>query len=180
MKRKILYLLLICLCLLYAMPTAAQTARKYHLPKDVMNRKVFMTGNWIYHSGDNPDWATPKLDDTSWEAVGTWLPSDQLSAANWQGVGWFRLHLTIDPALLGKALGLVLNYNGHYQVYLDGKLIYRLSDSGGQRPEDMGRRTGPVPISFHDKPDHVIALRYKFRCCPLEVRKNRITLFICI
>jgi len=160
MKRKRLHLLLFCSYLLSAIPILAQTAPGYYLPKDALNQRAFVTENWVYHTGDNPGWADPEFDDTSWESVDTRLTSDQLSTIGWQGVGWFRLHLVIDPDLLDKPLGLALNHAGAFQIYLDGKLIYRFVQSGEQQPEDIGWRGGPRPISFHDKLDHVIAVRY--------------------
>ncbi len=160
MKRKRLHLFLFCSYFLFATSITAQTAQEYYLPKDALNQRAFETENWVYHTGDNPDWADPEFNDTSWEPVDTRLTRDQLSKIGWQGIGWFRLHLVIDPDLLDKLLGLALNHAGVLQIYLDGKLIYRSAQSGEQQPEDIGWRGGPRPISFHDKLEHVIAVRY--------------------
>ena len=97
-KRKILRFPLFFLYLLAALPIAAQTDPEYHLSEDNLKQGISIAA-WKYHPGDNPDWAAPEFDDTSWEVADSRLLPGQKSRANWQGTGWFRMRLAVDPAL---------------------------------------------------------------------------------
>ncbi|MFC1715634.1 ATP-binding protein [Candidatus Poribacteria bacterium] len=149
MKRNILYLLLLCLYLLPALPIVAQTASEQRL-----------AAVWRYYPGDSLDWADPEFDDSSWEIVDPRLRPEQFSKIDWQGIGWFRTHIDLPSSVLGKPLGLLLEQAGASEVYIDGELFCRFDKAGAQREGETDWVIGPVHVSFHDKPDHVIAIRY--------------------
>ena len=155
-KRKILRFPLFFLYLLAALPIAAQTDPEYHLSEDNLKQGISIAA-WKYHPGDNPDWAAPEFDDTSWEVADSRLLPGQKSRANWRGTGWFRMRLAVDPALLDRPLGLFLRQSGAANIYLNGERIYQFA---GSEPEEMSRRNVLKPVLFQGKVDHVIAVRY--------------------
>ena len=159
MKRETLCLILLCLYLLSVLPIAAQTIQKQHLSEDSLKKGIYIR-EWKYHPGDNPDWADPEFDDTSWQMVDTRLLSAQSSRIDWQGTGWFRLHLVVDPELMDRPLGLFLRQSGISDIYLDGELIYQHAEPGAQQSRQIAKKSGPKPISFHGKLDHLIAVQY--------------------
>lgn len=87
-----------------------------------------------YHYGDNPAWANPAFDDSSWPADpdGAW----QIAPFHSDGIVWvrFRVPVSADPAA-GASLWLVNPHAAAGEVFLDGKLI---GQSGGLPPKPRG------------------------------------------
>lgn len=121
---------------------------------------------WKYHPGDNPEWANPTFDDTEWESIGTLgtlAPQGELSERGWEGIGWFRLHVSVpDKQLWNIPLALMVMYHaGASEIYLDGELIYEFGTVGTRKEEEKPYwERDPQIISFSGETDYVIAIRY--------------------
>jgi len=118
---------------------------------------------WKYHPGDDPVWASPTFDDTSWEYTNPWLPRNELPKSGWEGIGWFRVHVSIqDAQLWNLPLALHVMYQaGASEIYLDGKLIYAFGKVGTRKGEEEPYwEREPQVISFSGKTEHLIAVRY--------------------
>ena len=115
---------------------------------------------WKYHPGDNPDWAKPDFDDTNWEYLSPLITQGK---KEWQGIGWFRLHISVpDEELWNKPLALLVSYQaGASEIYLDGEFIYSFGKVGNKKEEEEPYwERDPQGFSFSAKNDHVIAVRY--------------------
>ena len=76
----------------------------------------------------------------------------------WQGIGWFRLHLSVDSSLLHLPLALEVDQMGASEIYLDRIWFW---EGGNFKEEEVRRRSlNPKAISFRDKIGHVIAACY--------------------
>ena len=120
-------------------------------------------GSWKYHPGDNPEWASPTFNDASWESTDTLLLQGSLPERGWEGIGWFRLRLSVpDEKLQNMPLALQVTYQvGASEIYLDGNLIYKFGTVGTQKGEEEPYwERDPQVISFSGKTDHLIAVRY--------------------
>ena len=118
---------------------------------------------WKYHPGDNPEWANPAFDDTAWEFANTMLFKAELPESGWEGIGWFRLHLSVpDEELWNMPLALYVTYQaGASEIYLDGELIYKFGTVGTREGEEKPYwKRDPQVISFSSKTEHLIAIRY--------------------
>ena len=123
---------------------------------------------WKYHPGDNPEWASPTFDDTEWEAIFTLgtltlLPQGELPKSGWDGIGWFRLHVSVpNKQLWNIPMALQMIYHaGASEIYLDGELIYEFGTVGTSKEEEKPYwERDPLVISFSGKTDYVIAVRY--------------------
>ena len=101
---------------------------------------------WLYHSGDNKSWADPAFDDADWEPSLTTLAQDSMPSSGWTGIGWFRLHLAIDPELIGEPIAFRLAQLGAAELYVDGHLVYTGGRVGrSPREEDLYLQTHPDP-----------------------------------
>ena len=120
--------------------------------------------NWKYHPGDDPEWADPAFDDTGWESTeSTELPLNEIPRSGWEGIGWFRLHLSVpDEQLWHTPLALQVIYQaGASEIYLDGELIYTFGKVGNTKEEEEPYwERNPQVISFSGETDHLIAVRY--------------------
>ena len=120
--------------------------------------------NWKYHPGDDQEWANPAFDDTGWEsAESTWLFLNEIPRGGWEGIGWFRLHLSVpDERLWNLPLALQVMYQaGASEIYLDGELIYSFGKVGNTKEEEEPYwERNPQVISFSGETNHLIAVRY--------------------
>ena len=119
--------------------------------------------NWKYHPGDDPKWANPAFDDTEWESTNTLMFRPELPESGWEGIGWFRLRLSIpDEQLWNMPLALRVTFQGGAsEIYLDGELIYTFGKVGNTKEEEEPYwERDPQVISFSSRTDHVIAVRY--------------------
>ena len=57
---------------------------------------------WKFHPGDNPDWTRPDFDDSKWEDIDPTLDLNYLPQIRKESIGWFRIRLHIDSALLSR------------------------------------------------------------------------------
>jgi len=148
---------------------------KYFLSADAMknDKTIRLSGGWWkYHPGDNPRWASPELDDSSWETVDTWLAPKQLPKGGWTGIGWFRLHLAVDAKLWNVPLALSVSQLGASEIYLDGNRIYQSGKVGASKAEEEAYwEQEPRAISFGGRTDHVLAVRYSNLSASTFVRK---------
>src|ERR1700678_3086340 len=77
---------------------------------------------WRFHLGDDPNWAQPSLNDSSWPVL---RPKDDWTTQGYpikSELAWFRFHLLV-PA---HTQSLVLNLPGiekSFQLFCDGQLI---------------------------------------------------------
>ena len=133
------------------------------LTLDDINEHGALLGTWKYRPGDNPEWASPTFDDTAWKSTSTLLSRKELSENGWQGIGWFRLRVSVpDERLWHTPLALhVLFQAGASEIYLDGELIYKFGTVGTREGEEKPYwKRDPQVISFSGKSDHLIAIRY--------------------
>ena len=107
---------------------------------------------------------SPDFDDTGWESTeSTALSLNEIPRSGWEGIGWFRLHLSVpDERLWHTPLALQVIYQaGASEIYLDGELIYTFGKVGNTKEEEEPYwERNPQVISFSGETDHLIAVRY--------------------
>ena len=122
----------------------------------------YLTDTWKFQSGDNEAWSSPAFQDTSWEQISTKLGPSEFPFIEWEGVGWFRLHIQVDSALVDYPLALIAElHNGASEIYLDGELLYTLGEvSIFEDNYKAYQDSRPRPIVFSDTSEHVLAVRF--------------------
>ena len=84
-------------------------------------------GFWKFKAGDNPDWAKPDFNDSSWQSINLFKDlNDVPGILPKNNIVWFRMRLATDSTLLNKQLVMRIYQSGASEVYLEGKLIHRL------------------------------------------------------
>lgn len=126
------------------------------------DQTIYISDTWKFNPGDNLDWATRALEDSDWQNVSTRLGPSDLPFIDWEGIGWFRLHIKVDSSLVNYPLALVIEqHNGASEIYLDGELLYTLGQvSIFEEDFKPYRDNRPRPIQFEDTTEHVLAVRY--------------------
>jgi signal transduction histidine kinase len=125
----------------------------------------FYNQGWKFHSGDNLEWKNPSFSDSSWTILSTNFRIDSIPENQWQGIGWFRLKLIIDPSLRNNALAMVMTHYGASEVYLDGKLINQFGIPGKHQLVEKTFRPlfgYPIILPLDNNVEHILAVRYSF------------------
>jgi len=85
---------------------------------------------WRFHPGNNPAWASPSFDDSSWPLLATGQKWGSQGYPDLNGYAWYRLRLKLPatPHPLGIDIGHI---NSAAEIYADGRL---LGENGVMRP----------------------------------------------
>lgn len=124
---------------------------------------IFLTRAWRFAPGDGNGRESIGHDDSGWKPVIPRMPPGAVPA-DWAGVGWFRRHLLIEPALQDRVLALRLETRGAADVFLDGQLVLAAgrgvaTGRGAATPELPSRRLEASLVTFTG-PRHLLAIRY--------------------
>lgn len=98
---------------------------------DLGDHQVTLNQNWKFHPGDNPSWSDLDFDDSHWSPVDPTTDIHYLTDLRAAEIGWFRLHLDVDSSLMNIPLSLNIFQRGASEIYLNGKLIHKLSKLDG-------------------------------------------------
>jgi alpha-galactosidase len=131
---------------------------------------VSLNKGWKLAVGDSAQWSSPTYNDQHWAAVNVDQSWEQEGHPDYNGFGWYRIHVVIPSSLKEKAflkdsvrinLGSV---DDNDEVYLNGKLIGRFGGKTGDivKGAFYGPRTYTIaannPAILWDK-ENVLAVR---------------------
>ncbi len=122
--------------------------------------------NWSFLAGDSMEWARPDFNDSGWDK----LPLGTFPSGSWSGVGWFRIHLKVEPTEWNKTKGIMVKGAGAWEIYQNGELAHRVGRIGST-PDDTDSRIvfesephiiifNSPPSSLNEPTDQIIAIRY--------------------
>lgn len=129
----------ILLCLILASGLQAQNEEVIPLNK-----------GWLFLQGDNPEYASPDFDDSSWKPIRVDRIWEEQDYDPYDGFAWYRVKVFIPSRLKKNAflkeglkiyLGKINNYD---QSYINGQLF---GINGENQPEDT-----PIDTSFIKAP----------------------------
>jgi two-component system NtrC family sensor kinase len=117
---------------------------------------------WRYHPGDDPAWARPGFDDSAWDTLNPFRPRRELPERLHTGLGWLRLRFRLGDSLRQRALLLLPNANGAWELYLDGKLVRRdgIMNSDPNRVQPNPNTPEPLDLPGAGRAVHVLAVRF--------------------
>ena len=158
-QRKLIARIVIATLLLLALVIADLARGGRADPPSLRAAATLLDGPWRFHTGDDPQWAKPQMDDRGWQTVdltpapgshdgdvglpdyvGGWMAQGH---PGYHGYGWYRRAVTVPAgAASWDILGPTLVENG-YELYWNGEL---LGGSGrlGAQPRVVGTR----PLQF--------------------------------
>ncbi|MGB7265631.1 MAG: PP2C family protein-serine/threonine phosphatase [Terracidiphilus sp.] len=85
----------------------------------------------VWRAGDNPAWAAPNLDESTWQPLATWKLPDEPHY-------WIRCHADLSSLRTLAHPALSVRHNMAYQLYFDNALVGTNGDlkSGNSYPDD--------------------------------------------
>ncbi|MBV9034053.1 MAG: SpoIIE family protein phosphatase [Acidobacteriaceae bacterium] len=128
------------------------------------NGSTSLAGLWKFHAGDDPRWANPNFDDSSWKLVKVPSSLDKQGYPNFSGYGWYRRELRMNAAIAAQDLQLIIGSGfGAYEVYANGNRIGRL---GSFPPEErlyyLGRSMSFVVPKIRRSGQNRLVLAFRF------------------
>jgi adenylate cyclase len=129
---------------------------------DSITEMMKLDSNWLYHKGNNPEWALVAYDDSGWDTLSTRLNLDQMDNDLFEEIGWFRLHLRIDSTLFNQAFALTIDQMGVSEIYFNGKKIETIGSFANDTSEErrFNPRLIPYLIQFNTQKNQLLALKY--------------------
>lgn len=138
-----------------ALCTSATAAISNASPTALGRSMLPLDGPWKFHTGDDPHWADPGFDDSSWEdvdlsaapdandgdvGIGPYTPGwNSKGHPGYQGYAWYRIHVTVTPPP-GETLTLLGPWavDSAYQIYANGALLGGIGDFSSATPTAYG------------------------------------------
>lgn len=144
-----------------ALPVLAQEPQPARLRASGISgaEGIALTFAWRYAPGEGPGREAPAFDDSGWRPVAPAMGMDVVPP-DWPGVGWFRRHIVVEPALQGRPLALRFEAPGSAEVHVDGKLVLRAGV--GEAPPEVPSLRREAFIVRLEGPTHLFAVRYAF------------------
>ncbi len=144
-----------------AQALAEERAEVVALDAERLSEGVILSRAWRYHPGDDPVWAEPAHDDSSWALVEPALHAAAETSGGWPGIGWFRRRVRVAAEVGEVPLGMYLVQAGASEIYVDGRLVARY----GTVSRSVADERPMIPqyvasITLAPAAEHVIAVRY--------------------
>ena len=123
-----------------------------------------LDGNWRFHTGDDPAWADPAFDDSTWDKINVTTSLPEQGVESYSGYGWYRLRLhpvpIPDSGLLALSLLVAPHSVGQLQVFANNVELARTQGMTDTKPTMYQSRPFAVQIT-QAAPDGtvVIAIR---------------------
>lgn len=132
--------------------------------RDMENQEriIYITDQWKFQPGDNPEWSGPELDDSGWPEVSTFLSESDLAFMDWNGYGWFRISLQPDSSLINIPLALLIDsHYGASEIYLNGERLYSLGEFSILEERAVPYADYmPRAIVFRNTGPHLLSVRF--------------------
>ncbi|MGP8330593.1 MAG: beta galactosidase jelly roll domain-containing protein [Methanosarcinaceae archaeon] len=94
-------------------------SQQYYLKPDLN-----LTGYWAFHTGDDPEWANPELNDRRWESILVPVYWERQGYEDYDGFAWYRKRFQISEELAAEPLFLLLGrIDDVDEVFLNGTKI---------------------------------------------------------
>jgi hypothetical protein len=116
--------------------------------------------DWLFAPGDNPAYASPNFDDSSWKDIST---DKQLLDYGYRDnpYVWYRIHIHLRPGTRNLTVGII-GVSGDYEVFANGN---RIGDNGEMKNVLLTTQRGLIAYPVQDSlltpnGDLVLALRF--------------------
>ncbi|MGC1872855.1 MAG: SpoIIE family protein phosphatase [Acidobacteriaceae bacterium] len=86
------------------------------------NGSVAVGGKWQFHTGDDPAWASPAYNDSSWEQLSGDEPWGAQTHPGYTGNAWYRKQIEVTGSG-GKLAILMPPVDDAYEIFWNGKKI---------------------------------------------------------
>ena len=127
-------------CLAFAFLTLqiAASAQVFDIEKDRVSMTV-LDGLWRFHTGDDPRWADPGFDDSSWALLRSNASWSSQGYKDYGGMAWYRFQVIVPDHRQPLAL-FMRRFMTSYEVFAGGRLIGQYGGLPPHQRADSGDR----------------------------------------
>ena len=87
------------------------------------DRIISIAGPWAFHPGDDPQWAKPDFDDSSWARLRVPMSWGRQGYDQVTGVAWYRTRVS-GPWPASEIVGVIIGkVDSAYEIYIGGRLV---------------------------------------------------------
>ncbi|GAB4035552.1 ATP-binding protein [Spirosoma jeollabukense] len=152
----------------FAQPKLPASTRPFFSLDSLPVQGIVLNQGWRWHDGDNPDWASPEVEDQHWRKIDPSQEITELVKEHSISSGWLRLHMRVDSALRGKVISMLIEQQVASQLYLNGQRIGgfgQLSTDPNQvkayNPSGANQALGQtIHFQLGPQSDQVLAVRF--------------------
>jgi serine phosphatase RsbU (regulator of sigma subunit) len=127
-----------------------------------LKKGIDFNNTWRHKQGDNPKWAAPDFNDSSWTLLDHEVSRNLIDNKSYRGISWYRTNFFIDSLLDRTPLALEINVLGALDVFIDGRLIQSIGKVGNSVKDEksgFSTRTTVVPLPMNNAGVHSLAIR---------------------
>jgi hypothetical protein len=107
-------------------------SQQLHASRENVSLIQSLKGGWSFSIGINPDWISPKFNDSEWETIKVPSAWEDQGFNGYNGYAFYRKKISISSSLKGRMLYLNMGYIDDVdEVYLNGR---KIGSSGGFPP----------------------------------------------
>ncbi len=165
-RRRLLFRLAVAVCLMVGAPAGAWAQALATPPSAIIDLDgtrepiTRVSTLWKFHPGNDPRWAAPDVDDSSWKTLHPQEPWDPQGFTMADNQAWFRFHVHASPGTSALVLQMP-RMTKNYQLFANGRQIGQV---GSLPPGHSGLASGAarvftLPIGNSAASDITIALR---------------------
>ena len=146
-NRLVLRVVLLLLCAFFG--ASWGRSQTFRLEQDRV-QMAELKGFWRFHTGDDPHWADPNLNDSSWALLKSDNSWSEQGYKNYGGMAWYRFQVVLPPKHGPLAL-FVPSLATSYQVFANGRLVGQY----GGLPPHVQVNSGPgvvIPLPMQTGP----------------------------
>ena len=147
-------------CALFMRPAVSSAENPRNVDASAFGQRVALGPEWLFSSGDNSDWVSPGLDDSSWTIVSS---QRELTDYGFRNIrhAWYRLHIHLRPGTPPFIVALE-GIAGSYEIYVNGQKIGGNGTIAGQPFHFQSALLGfPVPQgALAPTGDLILAIRF--------------------
>jgi hypothetical protein len=140
-------------------PSIATNATQVSIPA-ATHGTIRLEGPWTFHTGDDPNWASPTFDDSKWDKVNLGQSLAEQGIDTYSGYAWYRLRVQLQPNSQAAQTQLSLLVTPHgvgqLQVFANGSEVGR---TRGMSDPPQHYQAGPFTNSLpRPLPDGTIVI----------------------
>ena len=125
---------------------------------------IVLEKGWKFQAGDNTAYALMDYDDSKWQTINPTLDIYDLPQMRNTSIGWLRIRLHLDSALLYKPLAFQIRQHLASEIYLNGAQVkkYGTVSANPLIVEAYQPQYEPFGVQF-TSPGVVVAVRFSFQ-----------------
>jgi two-component system NtrC family sensor kinase len=143
--------------------TFAQSGQVFNLNR--LSKQDTILSGWKFHAGDDAQWAGTTFNDSNWQPVDPGQDIQSFTQLKKPGIGWLRLHIRADSAIVNQQLAAWIVQYTASQVYLNGKQIleYGTVSADPSKVAAYLPSREPFDIKLLPHADNVVAVRLAYQ-----------------